>query len=155
MRLLALLATVAALADPQTKPETRPQFEVASIKRANQCDNRPDQDAPPVASPGRLELHCATLESLIQIAYVRAANGVSVSARELEITGGPPWVRSEPYDVVAKPESAHLLQMSGPMLQTKHFQRELTIRRAFENILLAWAAGSQSRFGASSALCRS
>jgi uncharacterized protein (TIGR03435 family) len=73
---------------------------------------------PGVSSPGRLEIHCAAVEALIQRGYVGFANGVSFNRAELGIGGVPDWIRSARYDISAKElGSAHMAQMSGPMLQ--------------------------------------
>ena len=115
------LAITSGLARSQTNTDTRPRFEVASVKLATGCGrapNDPGSRGPGVSSPGRLEVHCATVEALIQRAYVGFANGVSLNRAELEIRGGPDWIRSAPYDIAAKASgSAHVAQMSGPMLQ--------------------------------------
>jgi uncharacterized protein (TIGR03435 family) len=115
------LAIALGSARSQTKPDTRQQFEVASIKVATDCGrapNDPGPRGPGVSSPGMLEIHCATVEALIQRAYVGFANGVSLNRAELEIKGGPDWIRSASYDIAAKTSgSAHVAQMAGPMLQ--------------------------------------
>ena len=94
---------------------------MASVKLATDCgraSNNPGPRGPGVSSPGRLEIHCATVEALIQRAYVGFANGVSLNRAQLEIRGGPEWIRSVQYDIAARAEgSAHVAQMSGPMLQ--------------------------------------
>lgn len=111
------------------------QFDVASIKLGADCDgNGPGPRGPGVSRPGTLEINCATLESLIQRAYGAFADGVSFKRTELEIAGGPAWVRSDRYDVVAKIEGgAHVAQMSGPMLQRLLEERfQLKLHRAME-----------------------
>jgi len=114
-------AITLAPARSQTKTDTRPQFDVASVKVGTDCGrapNDPGPRGPGVSSPGRLEIHCATVEDLIQRAYVGFATGVTFNRAELEIRGGPDWIRSARYDIAAKAEgSAHVAQMSGPMLQ--------------------------------------
>jgi uncharacterized protein (TIGR03435 family) len=114
----ALPVTV-GLAQSQTKTAVRPEFEVASIKLGTDCQrNRPGPRGPGVSSPGSLQMNCTTLDSLIQTAYVNFANGVSFSPQELEIEGGPDWIRSDQYDLAAKVGgNAHVAQMRGPMLQ--------------------------------------
>jgi uncharacterized protein (TIGR03435 family) len=121
-----------AVAQAQTSSAVRPKFEVASIKLDKTCDGRVGHDTPPVVSPGRLQLNCLSLERLIQFAYVSFANGVRFSRQVLEITGGPNWIRSNQYDLVAKAETnAGVAQMSGPMLQTLLEDRfQLRIHRA-------------------------
>jgi len=117
----AALAITGESAQPQTPTGTRPRFEVASVKIATGCGrapNDPGPRGPGVTSPERLEIHCATVEALIQRAYVEFANGISLNWAELEIGGGPDWIRSARYDIAAKAANpAHVPQMSGPMLQ--------------------------------------
>jgi len=115
------LAITMASAHSQTKPETRPRFEVASVKLATDCGRAPDDPGPRgpgTSTPGKLEIHCNTVEALIQRAYVGFANGASLNRTELEIRGGPDWIGSARYDIAARAgSSAHVAQMSGPMLQ--------------------------------------
>jgi uncharacterized protein (TIGR03435 family) len=115
------LAITLASARSQTKTDTRPQFDVASVKVGTGCGRSPDDPGPRgpgISNPGRLEINCATVEALIQRAYVGFANGVTFNRAELEIRGGPDWIRSARYDIAAKANgSAHVTQMSGPMLQ--------------------------------------
>jgi hypothetical protein len=85
------LAITLASARSQTKTDTRPQFDVASVKFGTDCGrapNDPGPRGPGISSPGRLEIHCATVEALIQGAYVGFANGVTFNRAELEIRGG-------------------------------------------------------------------
>jgi uncharacterized protein (TIGR03435 family) len=94
------------------------KFEVASIKRDPACDSRRNRDERPILSPGRAQWNCMALDRVIQLAYVSFANGVRYSRQELEIRGGPGWIHSDQYDVVATTEGkAGVAQMSGPMLQ--------------------------------------
>jgi uncharacterized protein (TIGR03435 family) len=115
------LAIAVGSARSQAKTDTRPQFELASVKFSTGCGrapNDPGPRGPGVSSPGRLEIHCETVEALIERAYVGFANGISFNRAELEIRGGPEWIRSDRYDIVAKAEgAAHVAQMSGPRLQ--------------------------------------
>src|SRR5947209_6817371 len=107
MFVIGIFATPLSRAQPLA---TRPQFEVASIKRNTTCGNR--RGGGPRPSPGRLNMECTSLESLIQSAYGAFANGVSLDPRVLEIAGGPGWMESEYYDVAAKAEgTARVEQM--------------------------------------------
>jgi uncharacterized protein (TIGR03435 family) len=100
-------------AQPQSR---QPQFEVASVKRNTACGARRGGALPP--SPGRINLECQTLLGLMMTAYGVFADGVTVSPRIPDITGGPGWVSSDPYDVAAKAEgNAPFPQMAGPMLR--------------------------------------
>jgi uncharacterized protein (TIGR03435 family) len=115
------LAITLGPARSQTKTDPQPHFEVESVKPVTDCPrdpNDPGPRGPGVSSPGRLEIHCATVVSLVQRAYVGFANGVSLNLAELEIRGGPDWIRSARYDISAKAGGpAHVAQMSGSMLQ--------------------------------------
>src|SRR6185369_6630220 len=98
-------AVLVGTARSQTKTDARPQFEVASVKLATDCGRSPDDPGPRgpgVSSQGRLEIRCATLVALIQRAYVGFANGVSFNRTELEVSGGPDWIRSARYEIAAK-----------------------------------------------------
>ena len=108
---MASVVIVAALS-----AQSRPQFEVASIKRNTECGNRRGGSAPPV--PGRLNLPCQTVMSMIQVAYHVFADGKSINLGMPDITGVPSWAETETYDLNAKAEDhAPIAQMMGPMLQ--------------------------------------
>jgi uncharacterized protein (TIGR03435 family) len=93
-----------------------PQFEVASVKRNPTCGAR--RGGPGPSSPGRINLECQTVLGLMMTAYGVFADGVTVSPTIPEITGGPGWVTSDPYDVAAKAEGdAPFPRMAGPMLR--------------------------------------
>jgi len=97
-------------------PAPRPEFEVASVKLNPNCGNWHGGGAP--FSPGRLKMECATLQSLIQSAYVFFADGVSFNQEMIQITGAPGWAESDQYDVAAKAEgAAPVQQVMGPMLR--------------------------------------
>jgi uncharacterized protein (TIGR03435 family) len=63
-------------------------------------------------------MECATLQRLIQLAYVTFADGASPDMQMIQISGGPGWTQSESYDLAAKAEgAARVEQMMGPMLR--------------------------------------
>jgi len=69
-----------------------PQFEVASIK-----PSAPGSRGPTIYNPtrGRFAIDSITTKDLIAYAY---------DVREFQVSGGPSWVGSEEYDIVAKPQ---------------------------------------------------
>ena len=69
-----------------------PQFEVASIK-----PSAPGARGPTIYNPTRerFAITAITTKSLIAYAY---------DVRDFQVSGGPNWVGSEEYDIVAKPQ---------------------------------------------------
>jgi bla regulator protein blaR1 len=95
-----------------------PSFEVASLKPDKDCPNfsRVGNFSP---SPGRLEMPCFTLQSLIQAAYGTFGDGVSINTTPLHMEGGPSWMRSDFYTLSAKADGPIRTEMlAGPMLRT-------------------------------------
>jgi uncharacterized protein (TIGR03435 family) len=87
---LALSATLLA----QQAPAPQPAFDVVSIKPSQPgAPNRL-----PRITPGRVELSNTTLKQLIGTAYSRFAFDTR------EIVGGPSWIDSERFDIVATME---------------------------------------------------
>jgi uncharacterized protein (TIGR03435 family) len=96
----------------------QPQFEVASLKPNNGCENTPRSPAPFSPSPGLLQMQCMTLQGLIQTAFGTFRDGVTIDPQPLRMEGGPSWMRSEHYSVSAKAESpARTEMLAGPMLR--------------------------------------
>ena len=88
-----VLALSAALLAQQA-PTSQPAFDVVSIKQSQPgAPNRL-----PRISPGRVELFNTTLKSLIGTAYSR----FPFDSRE--VVGGPLWIDSERFDIVATME---------------------------------------------------
>ena len=101
---LALLG-VLGLPSPAQSP-TRPAFEVVSVKLNKDCEH----GRGPASSPGRLNLSCVPLGSLIQLAY---ADGPSLR----RVYGQPPWI-NDMYDITATAAgNVSVDRMRGPMLQ--------------------------------------
>ncbi len=117
MKLGVFIALLPAMATAQTSP-ARPQFEVASLKPNPGCENnfRGGNLSP---SPGRLEMTCTNLQSMLQAAYGTFGDGRTVNTRPLRIEGTPPWAQSEYYSLSAKSDGpARTEMLAGPMLQT-------------------------------------
>jgi uncharacterized protein (TIGR03435 family) len=86
-------------------PAESSEFEVASIK----INARGGSGAYVQALPGRLVMANFSLRSLIIFAY---------GVKDYQISGDPPWISSDRYDVQAKAEgNASVKKMEGSMLQ--------------------------------------
>jgi len=99
--------------------DSRPKFEVASIKECKKGDARP----PSTNSPGRLSLSCWPLQRLIQEAYLMYGSGkvdpLNPFFPSEPLDGAPDWIRSTAYAIDAKPDAPQTpAMMRGPMMQT-------------------------------------
>jgi uncharacterized protein (TIGR03435 family) len=118
--------TLAVLTAPRIHAQGRlatpaPKFEAVSIHRCE--DNAGGRGGPARTTPGRLTAGCATLggpfPGLISEAYGIFADGNRQSpSLSPPIAGGPPWIKSERYTIIASaagdPGEG---MMIGPMLQ--------------------------------------
>jgi uncharacterized protein (TIGR03435 family) len=115
--------SVTRQAATQSSPETRPKFEVASVKRCTDGGGFAGRSGGSQrSSPGRLALTCVNLADLIHVAYDQNADNRPINSSLSDILqpikGGPAWIYSERYDVEAKAEGAPSKRtMMGPMLQ--------------------------------------
>jgi uncharacterized protein (TIGR03435 family) len=110
--------------------QSAPKFEVASIKL--NTTTRVPLNVPFLrtagagnAKNGRFwmlgDIGATPLSVLIQIAY---------NVNDLQLDGGPSWVRSDRYDVDARAEGSATLEQMRPMLQSLLADRfKLTLRR--------------------------
>ena len=107
-RFLAATAMLAALAAPVAmralQPPT-PAFEVASIKPNNSGDGRVLMSN----QPGRYTASNVTLRLLIRNAY---------QLQDFQISGGPSWISSDRFDIVAKIDASaqEAMAAASPML---------------------------------------
>jgi uncharacterized protein (TIGR03435 family) len=115
---LLAVAVLSPAARGQKQPApARPQFEVASLKPNNGCENTP-RAGNLSPSPGRLEMPCVNLQGLIQAAFGTFGDGVSINAQPIHMEGGPSWMQSEHYSLSAKADGpARTEMLAGPMLQ--------------------------------------
>jgi hypothetical protein len=89
------------------------RFEVATICLNPDCSGETREQQ----SPGRFGLLCVSLRDVIRTAYGNV-EGPS-PGRLLEVLGGPRWIDSDRYDIVATaPDNPGLDQMYGPMTRT-------------------------------------
>jgi uncharacterized protein (TIGR03435 family) len=98
---------------------SRPTFDVASIKLNTQCDTGGPSGG--MSTPGRIALECADLRDLILTAYGIYGNGANPTSGSfrMQVVGGPAWMDSTRYDIVAKPAgNPPRSEMYGPMLQS-------------------------------------
>jgi uncharacterized protein (TIGR03435 family) len=119
---MAAVVLLLPAAGSQQIPATpaRPQFEVASLKPNNGCENTPPRSGPLSPSPGRLEMPCVTLQGLIQTAYGTFGDGATIDPQPLHMEGGPAWMRSERFSLSAKAEAngpTRTEMLAGPLLQ--------------------------------------
>jgi uncharacterized protein (TIGR03435 family) len=93
-----------SMVDRRVSVARNPRFEVASIKP----DKSGAESIGMFPSPGRLRVENYTLRQLIEDAY---------GLKRYQVLGGPGWIDSDRYEIVAKAENkAGFLQML-PMLQ--------------------------------------
>jgi uncharacterized protein (TIGR03435 family) len=134
MTVLILPVVVGAMSPvAQVRGESAPRFEVASIK-LNTTATIPLSAAHLAflrgagagnARDGRFravgDLAAMPVSVLIQIAY---------NVNDLQLEGGPSWVRSDRYEVDARAEGSATLEQMRPMLQSLLADRfKLTLRR--------------------------
>jgi bla regulator protein blaR1 len=107
-----------------------PKFDVASIKPLAGGSGRPmdpidrnfalGNGRASLSKAGRFEVPFVTLHQLIELAY---------NVTDFEVLGGPSWVRSDLYEVIAKADSVTIQQMR-PMLRSLLADRfRLALRR--------------------------
>ena len=115
---LGLVLAISAWAQEPQEPKSPLQFEVASIK-----PSAPDARGMVIrpGPGGGISITNMTLKELLVIAY---------RIQPFQISGGPSWVSSIRYDVVAKPETKGKLSDNQLMLQALLAERfQLVIHR--------------------------
>lgn len=131
---LLLAASAAAQAQTGSAP---PSFDVASIK-LSAPDNRSSRFE---TNPGMLRLINQTLRGCIRAAYA----GGGAPLRDYQIVGGPKWIDSDRYDIVAKADGRAAAPQLVLMLQALLADRfQLVVHREsrqFPGYALAPAKG--------------
>jgi uncharacterized protein (TIGR03435 family) len=109
-----LLALVTA---PTSRAQsTPPAFDVASVKPNVNCQGGASGRAG--ISPRNLALPCVSLRALIRLAYGDMLVDAGLGARRMEAEGGPGWLDTDRYDILAKSEGSTAAQSAAPMLRT-------------------------------------
>ncbi len=89
------------------------RFEVATIRLDPDCSGGTREQQ----SPGRYGILCVPLRDVIRVAYGNVEG--STQGRLPEVLGGPRWIDTDRYDIVATaPENPGLDLMYGPMTRT-------------------------------------
>jgi len=99
--------------------DSRPAFEVASVKLDTKCDTGGLSSGR--STPGRIDSQCADLRDLILTAYGIYGDGGNPApgSFRMQVVGGPAWMDATRYDIAAKPAgNPPRSQMYGPMLQS-------------------------------------
>jgi uncharacterized protein (TIGR03435 family) len=111
--LLIVLAALSLFAIAHT-PQ-RGQFEVATIRLNTACVNGAGLEH---LSVGRFGVECVSLRDYIRGAYGSYGFGRNPNVRPPRVLGGPDWVDTDRYDIVAKaPAETGLDEMYGPMMR--------------------------------------
>lgn len=115
---VGVLMLQAAPGQERSAAPPKPQFEVASLKPNNGCQDIP-RSGNLSPSPGRLAMPCVNLQGLIQAAFGTFGDGVSINTQPLRTEGDPSWMQSEFYSLSAKADGPVRTEMlAGPMLQS-------------------------------------
>jgi uncharacterized protein (TIGR03435 family) len=113
-RLIALAALV-LFALPCVAQAPRLEFEVASIRLNETCVNGAGLEH---QSPGRFGVECVSLRDYIRGAYGSYGAGRNPNVRAPTVVGGPGWIDTDRYDIVARaPPKTGLDEMYGPMMR--------------------------------------
>ncbi len=108
----SVLVLAAGLIIAQSPP--RPAFEVATIRLNPECAGGGGHEQ---LSRGKVGVECVSLRDYIRVAF--GAFGRDPNAKPPEVLGGPTWIYTDRYDIVAKAAGdADMTEMYGPMMQS-------------------------------------
>jgi len=115
--MLLVTATVLLVAAPSARPAARdtikPAFETASVKlNTSGITEKGTTRTTRLKPGGGFAATNVTLRDLVEFAYQR--HGFD----RREVIGGPAWVDSDRFDVVAKAASEHVVDLDGSFRQT-------------------------------------
>jgi uncharacterized protein (TIGR03435 family) len=113
---LVLLPALSLFAFQGIAQTPRIQFEVATIRLNEACVNGTGLEH---HSAGRFGVECVSVRDYIRGAYGSYGPGHNPNVRPPTVLGGPGWVDSERYDIVASaPAETGLDEMYGPMMRS-------------------------------------
>jgi len=157
MRTLILAALVlghgwlAAQAQP-----AKPSFEVASIKRMEANDSR-EPGVQPTQPGGQFRAVGLTLRQFLRVAY-----GNPAALRKNQVVGGPSWVDTDRFEIVAKvpaslPDPSHQVLMMLRRLLEERFELSIHMETrqvpAFELVLAKRDVQPNPRFRRTTVAC--
>jgi uncharacterized protein (TIGR03435 family) len=112
---LIVLLTLSLFAFPCIAQTPRIKFDVASVRLNESCVNGGGLEH---LSPGRFGVECVSLRDYIRGAYGSYGPGRNPNVRPPTVLGGPGWVDTDRYDIVASaPGETGLDEMYGPMMR--------------------------------------
>jgi uncharacterized protein (TIGR03435 family) len=117
--LMSLLFVIGFLHMPYAQGQSnapRAEFEVATIKLSLTCISGGGHEQ---LSPGRFGVECVSLRDYIRVAFGAFGSGPNPGAKPPEVLGGPAWLDTDRYDIIAKASGdTGLDEMYGPMMQS-------------------------------------
>jgi uncharacterized protein (TIGR03435 family) len=113
LTLLLITASLASLGIHAHGQTAASRFEVATIRLDPDCGGGAREQQ----SQGRYGILCVSIREVIRVAYGNVEG--PTPGRLPEVLGGPRWIDTDRYDIVATaPENPGLDQMYGPMTRT-------------------------------------
>jgi uncharacterized protein (TIGR03435 family) len=110
-RIVLAVLVIASGIYPQSR-DPRPNFDAASIKFNVNCGERRGRGGG--VSPGGYATSCVPLRTLIRLAYAPPLHSFF---RQTDVVGGPAWLDTEVYDVVARGTNIGSIDRWRAMLQ--------------------------------------
>jgi uncharacterized protein (TIGR03435 family) len=112
---LIVLLALSLFAFPCIAQTPRIKFDVAAVRLNESCVNGAGLEH---LSPGRFGVECVSLRDYIRGAYGSYGPGRNPNVRPPTVLGGPGWVDTDRYDIVASaPGETGLDEMYGPMMR--------------------------------------
>ena len=139
-------------------PQAKPSFEVASIKRMEANDSR-EPGVQPTQPGGQFRAVGLTLRQFLRVAY-----GNPAALRKNQVLGGPSWVDTDRFEIVAKvpdaaslPDPSHQVPMMLRGLLEERFRLSVHMETrqvpAFEMVLVKPELQLSPRFQRTTVAC--